>query len=58
MTFGDAACRPCSGDQDVRRLEVAVDHALLVRVLHRLADLDEELEALARRQVVRCRRTR
>ena len=33
-------------DQDVRRLEVAVDDPLLVRVLHRLADLDEQLQPL------------
>ena len=31
--------------EDVRRLEVAVDDALLVRVLHGLADLDEQLAA-------------
>ena len=37
------------GDQDVRRLQVAVDDALLVGVLHGLADRDEELEPLARR---------
>jgi hypothetical protein len=30
------------GDEDVRRLEVAVDEALVVRVLHALADLEEE----------------
>ena len=31
-------------DQDVRRLDVAVDDPLLVRVLDRLADLDEQVE--------------
>ena len=30
-----------------------MDNALLVRVLERMADVDEELEAVARRQVVR-----
>ena len=38
------------GDQDVRRLQVAVDHALLVGVLHRLADRDEQRQPLARRE--------
>ena len=33
-------------DQDVRRLEVAVDDPLLVRVLHRRADLAEERQPL------------
>ena len=33
-------------DEDVRGLEVAVDDALLVRVLHGLAHLDEELHPL------------
>ena len=44
--------------QDVRRLEVAVDDALLVGVLHGLADLDEQLQPLAERQVGAGRRTR
>ena len=35
------------GDQDVRRLQVAVDHALLVGVLHRLADRHEQRQPLA-----------
>ena len=35
-----------SGDQDVRRLEVAVDDALLVGVLDGVADLDEKLQPL------------
>jgi plasmid stabilization system protein ParE len=38
------------GDQDIRRLEVAMDDPLLVRVLHRLADRDRQLESLAQRQ--------
>ena len=33
--------------EDVRRLDVAVDDALLVRVLDGLADLDEQIEPLA-----------
>ncbi len=37
------------GDQDVTGLDVAVDDALLVRVLDRLADGDEQLEPLLRR---------
>ena len=36
------------GDQDVGRLEVAVDDALLMGVLHRLADGDEQLQPLPR----------
>jgi hypothetical protein len=39
-------------DQQVRRLDVAVDDALLVRVLHAFADLAEQLESLVRRQPV------
>ena len=35
-------------DQDVRGLEVAMDDALLMRVLHGLADLDEQVQPLAR----------
>ena len=35
-------------DQHVRRLDVAVDDPLLVGVLDRLADRDEQLEPLAR----------
>ena len=34
-------------DQHVRRLEVAVDDPLLVRVLHGLADRHEQLQPLA-----------
>ena len=33
-------------DQHVRRLEVAVDDPLLMGVLHRLADRDEQLQPL------------
>jgi hypothetical protein len=32
------------GDHDVRRLEVAMDDSLLVRVLDRVADLNEQLQ--------------
>src|SRR5690606_37310057 len=38
--------------QQVARLEVAMDHALLVGVLHALADLDEQRQALRQRQRV------
>ena len=37
-------------DQDVGRLQVAVDDALLVGVLHRLADGNEQLEPLPGRR--------
>ena len=37
------------GDQHVGRLEVAVDDPLLVGVLHRLADADEQFQPLPRR---------
>jgi hypothetical protein len=40
-------------DEHVRRLQVAVDDPLLVGVLHPLAHLDEQLEALAGAQAVR-----
>ena len=40
------------GDQHVGRLEVAVDDALLMRVLDRLADGDEQFQPLPRREVV------
>src|SRR6516162_875525 len=39
-------------NQDVGGLEVAVDDALLVRVLHRLADRHEEPQPLPGREVV------
>ena len=45
-------------DQHVGRLDVAVDDPLLVRVLHGLADRDEQLEPLARRQLGARRSTR
>ena len=35
------------GDENVGRLEVAVNHALLVCVLYRFADADEELQTIA-----------
>ena len=37
-------------DEDVARLEVAVDHALGVRVLHRLAHLDEQPQPIRKTQ--------
>jgi hypothetical protein len=39
-------------DEDVRRLDVPVDDPLLVRVLDRLADRQEELQPLAGREVM------
>ena len=45
-------------DQHVRRLEVAVDDPFLVRVLDRVADLDEQLEPLARVELLARRSTR
>ena len=45
-------------DEDVRRLEVAVDDPLLVGVLHRVADADEELEPLVGRELRPGRSTR
>ena len=36
-----------AGDHQVRRLEVAVDHAVLVRVVQRVADLDGQVDHLA-----------
>ena len=46
MTLGTGVA-VVSVDQDVRRLEVAVDDPLLMGVLHRLADRDEQLQPLA-----------
>ena len=43
MTFGVGAAVDL-GDQHVPRLQVAVDDPLLVGVLHRLADRDEQLQ--------------
>ncbi len=40
------------GDQDVGWLEVAMDDPLLMGVLHRLADGDEQFQTLSRRQIV------
>ena len=53
VAFGDAEVdhlgqrhAVVGGDKHVRGLEVTVDDALLVRVLHRLANLDEQVEPL------------
>ena len=40
-------------DEDVRRLEIAVDDAFLMRVLHALADMQKQIESLFRRQASR-----
>ncbi len=45
------------GDQDVRRLEVAVHHQLLVGVAHRAADLAEKLQPFRRGRASFRRRT-
>ena len=45
MTFG-TGLPSCTRDEDVRGLQVAVDDALLVRVLDAVADLDEQLQPL------------
>ena len=39
------------GDEDVRRLDVAVDDALLMRVLNRAANLNEEIQPLGSREI-------
>src|SRR4030095_4538784 len=39
-------------NKDIRRLQITVNDALLVRVLYRVADCDEELEALGRREIL------
>ena len=39
-------------DQHVTGLEIAVDHALLMRVLHAVAERDEQLQPLARRELL------
>ena len=39
------------GHQHVRRLEIAMDDPLLMCVLNRLANFDEQLQAIPRRQV-------
>ena len=41
-----------AGDEDIRRLDVPVDDPLLMRVVDRMADLDEEPEALPGRKTV------
>jgi hypothetical protein len=41
-------------DQDVRRLDVAVDDPFLMGVLDRVADGDEQLEPLARGEARGC----
>ena len=38
------------GDQHVRRLEIAMDDGFLMRVLHSLADLREQREAIVKRE--------
>ena len=50
MTFGTGRA-VVQRDQHVRRLEIAVDDALLMGVLHRLADGDEQFQPLAGRQI-------
>ena len=45
-------------DQHVAGLQIAVDHALLMRVLHAVAERDEQLQPLARRELLRDRSTR
>ena len=49
ITFGTGSA-VVQRHQHVRRLQVAVDDPLLVRVLHRAADLREQIQALPRRQ--------
>jgi hypothetical protein len=44
---------PVAVDEDVAGFEVAVDHPLLVAVVHRVADLREQLELLARSESAR-----
>src|SRR2546428_11959636 len=39
-------------DEDVRWLEIPVDDPLLVRVLHAVANLQEKIDSLTRRQLV------
>ena len=57
ITFGTGVA-VVQRDQDVGRLEVAVDDPLLVGVLHRLADRDEQLQPLARSRAGLGRSTR
>ena len=44
--------------EDVRRLEIAMDDPFLMRVLHRLADRDEQLEPLLRSRAAARRSSR
>ena len=39
-------------DQQVTGLEIAVDHAFLMCVLHAVAERDEQLQPLARRELL------
>ena len=39
-------------DQQVTGLEIAVDHAFLMRVLHAVAERDEQLQPLAGRELL------
>jgi len=50
----DLGCRLAvvEGDEDVRWFEVSVDDTLLVRMLHGVADLNEQLQAFLGREVV------
>jgi len=47
----NAARRVLPGDEDIGRLEFAVNHSFLVGVLDGLADLDEQIQSRACRQV-------
>ena len=51
MIFGCGSLA-LGGDEDIGRLQIAMDDALLVSVLHALADLNEQLEPLHNRQFV------
>ena len=48
-----AANASVRGDHNIRRLQIAMDNPLLMRVLHRLADLGEQLQALGDAQLLR-----
>ena len=50
ITFG-TGWPSIQADQNVRRLQIAVDDPLLMRVLHGVADLDEQLEPLLHREI-------
>ena len=45
-------------DQQVTGLQIAVDHAFLMGVLHAVAERDEQLQSLAGRELLRDRSTR